>query len=198
MVKKLPRLLLLFALLLCGVARSQSFEVLDGNLRITSLDGLWRFHTGDNPAWANPDFDDSRWSLLRSDENWASQGYKGYSGLAWYRLQVIVPPGSDRISIYLPHLLTCYEVYAAGNLIGTYGKMPPNKTAYAGGGDYQVYPLLAGKHPGKKIEIAIRVWHWPGWATYYVAAPSPVVGWWATAVKSISSTRSAGRTCVGN
>lgn len=77
MVKKLPRLLLLFALLLCGVARSQSFEVLDGNLRITSLDGLWRFHTGDNPAWANPDFDDSRWSLLRSDENWASEGYKG-------------------------------------------------------------------------------------------------------------------------
>ena len=27
-----------------------------GARTVTSLDGLWRFHTGDNPAWANPDF----------------------------------------------------------------------------------------------------------------------------------------------
>ena len=72
---------LLFLLLMlgaCGVLRGQSFEIKDDNLRVASLDGLWRFHTGDNPAWASPSFDDSKWSLLRSDKSWSSQGYKGY------------------------------------------------------------------------------------------------------------------------
>ncbi len=66
--------------------RGQSFEVLDGNLRVTSLDGFWRFHTGDDPAWAHPRFDDSKWALLKSTEGWSSQGYKEYSAMAWYFL----------------------------------------------------------------------------------------------------------------
>jgi phosphoserine phosphatase RsbU/P len=37
---------------------------------VTSLDGLWRFHPGDNPTWANPSSDDSQWPLLRMGESW--------------------------------------------------------------------------------------------------------------------------------
>src|SRR5580698_8944854 len=170
-MNKTPLLVAMLAIITCGLARGQSFEIKDDNLRVTSLDGLWRFHTGDDPSWADPNFNDSKWSLLRSDEDWGQQGFKGYGGMAWYRFRVIVPAGLDRISLYLPHLRTCYEVFANGSLIGTYGKMPPNKTAYAGGGDYQVYPLPAGKHSGGEIEIALRVWHWPGWATYYGGGP---------------------------
>jgi hypothetical protein len=29
--------------------------------QIFSLDGLWCFHPGDDPRWADPDFDDSQW-----------------------------------------------------------------------------------------------------------------------------------------
>jgi hypothetical protein len=28
------------------------------------LDGPWRFHTGDDPAWSKPDFDDHAWESL--------------------------------------------------------------------------------------------------------------------------------------
>jgi hypothetical protein len=106
--------------LLAPQLRAQNFEILDGNLRVTSIDGLWRFHTGDDATWADPKFDDSQWQLLRSDEDWAQQGYKGYSGLAWYRFQVVAPAGLDRASILLPTIMTCYEVYGDGKLIGTY------------------------------------------------------------------------------
>jgi hypothetical protein len=34
-----------------------------------SFDGLWHFHTGADPAWASPVFDDSQWPLLRSDKS---------------------------------------------------------------------------------------------------------------------------------
>jgi sigma-B regulation protein RsbU (phosphoserine phosphatase) len=165
MIRKLQLLLLLLASFLCGFAPAQSFEVLDGNLRVTSLDGLWRFHTGDDPAWASPTFDDSHWPLLRSDRDWAQQGYQGYSGLAWYRFRVTIPAGLDHVALLLPTIRTCYEAFADGQLIGTYGKMPPNDIGYVGGGS-QVFELSAGDQRQRTVEIALRVWQFPGWAAY--------------------------------
>src|ERR1035438_9826619 len=102
MMKK--SLLPLVLLLLCGsgTLRAHEFNLDNAHLPILSLDGYWRFHTGDNPAWAQPGFDDTHWSLLTTDENWAEQGYDGYSGLAWYRFHVALPAGLNHVSLYLP------------------------------------------------------------------------------------------------
>ena len=43
----------------------------------TSLDAPWRIHFGDDPAFAQPGFDDSNWTPHRIDEDWASAGRKG-------------------------------------------------------------------------------------------------------------------------
>ncbi len=139
---------------------------------LVSLDGLWRFHTGDNPAWADPNFDDSKWQLLRSDREWSSQGYPDYGGLAWYRFQVAVPAGMEHVSLLLPHISTCYEVFADGKLVGTYGKMPPNRMPYGGGANFQTFSLPARQQTQQNILIAIRVWHWPGWVKYGGGGPS--------------------------
>lgn len=170
-MKKIALLLLLLAEAACGSLCAQNFEIKDDNLRVASLDGLWRFHTGDNPAWADPNFDDSKWSLLRSDEDWDSQGYKGYSGLAWYRFQVAIPAGLEHVSLLLPYIATCYQVFVDGELVGTFGKMPPNSSPYRSGGRYQAYALPAGKGGPRKAEIALRVWQWPGWVKYSGGGP---------------------------
>ncbi len=170
-MNKLPLLLLGLLLGACGVLRAQTFDLATGRVPVASLDGLWRFHTGDNPDWADPKFDDSTWPLLRSDKTWDSQGYKGYSGLAWYRFHVTVPADLDYVSLYLPPIRTCYEVYADGKLVGAYGKMPPNKMPFFGGPDSQVYTLQDQKHLGKKIGVALRVWQWPGWVAYRGGGP---------------------------
>jgi hypothetical protein len=31
---------------------------------VNPLNGPWKFHPGDNPAWARPDFDDSAWGKM--------------------------------------------------------------------------------------------------------------------------------------
>jgi hypothetical protein len=170
-MKKTSMLLLLFVSCACGLLRAQTFEIKDPNLRYTSIDGLWRFHPGDNRAWADPNFDDSKWPLLRSTEGWSTQGYKGMSGLAWYRFQVIAPATLDHLSLYLPALWTCYEVYADGNLIGTYGKMPPNTRPYSGGGRFLAYSIPAWKRGQRTTQIALRVWHYPGWANFIGGGP---------------------------
>ena len=169
-------LLLLFACFVVPCAQNplcaQSFDLAHDRLPLTSLDGLWRFQTGDDPAWAAPDFNDSKWPLLRSDQDWAKQGYKDYSGVAWYRFQLVLPEGSEQISISLPEINTCYQVYADGKFIGSYGKMTPNTKPYAGGGRFQVYALPPGPHSARTVHIALRVWHYPGWALSYGGGPA--------------------------
>jgi hypothetical protein len=173
---KSPALLLLLACfaLLCAQfpLRAQTFDLAHNRLPLASLDGLWRFQTGDDPAWADPAFNDSKWPLLRSDQDWAKQGYQGYSGVAWYRFQIAAPAGSDQISISLPEIDTCYQVYADGKFIGAYGKMPPNTQPYAGGGRFHAYTLPPRPTTARTVHIALRVWHFPGWAVSFGGGPA--------------------------
>ena len=131
---------------------------------IASLNGEWRFHPGDDPdgklGWAKPDFDDSSWPLLRSNTGWGEQGYKGYSGFAWYRFKVFLPNEQGPWAISLPRLLTSYQIFADNRLIGQFGGMPPH-ALYVVGFD-QIFALPAGlASPGHAVTFAIRVWHWP-------------------------------------
>jgi sigma-B regulation protein RsbU (phosphoserine phosphatase) len=131
---------------------------------IASLNGEWRFHPGDDPdgklGWAKPDFDDSSWPLLRSNAGWGEQGYKGYSGFAWYRFKVLLPNEQGPWAISLPRLLTSYQIFADNRLIGQFGGMPPH-ALYVVGFD-QIFALPAGlAMPGHPVTFAIRVWHWP-------------------------------------
>jgi phosphoserine phosphatase RsbU/P len=150
--------------------RAQNFDLQSNGIPTISLDGLWRFRTGDNPAWADPKFDDSQWQLLPSNEPWTDHGYMGYAGIAWYRFHVKIP-AVTHVSLYLPRIFTCYEVYANGQLVGTYGKMPPNTRVYQGGGDFRLYQLPSGVNANGSVDIALRIWQAPSWAAFQEGGP---------------------------
>ena len=164
----------LFALLLilsaCGSLAAQNFSLVTGREAVTSLDGLWRFHSGDNPAWASPNFDDSQWTLLRSDESWAGQRYKGYSGYAWYRFRIAIPAGLDHVSLVLPPMMTSYQVYVDGKLSGSFSEMPPHAVIRLPKQARYALTLEKASTP-REATIALRVWHWHGWATYNGGGP---------------------------
>jgi len=63
-------------------ASTAVFSPVQNREPVISLDGLWRFSPGDNPQWASPNFDDSAWPLIRSDQSWISQGYRDDNGFA--------------------------------------------------------------------------------------------------------------------
>src|SRR5215469_18086444 len=102
----MPRRPWLFALLFLAVTLSSPAQQVDASNTggPTPLDAPWRVHFGDDPAYAQPSFDDSHWTLHHIDKDWASAGRKGYSGYAWYRMRVILPKGSEplAIAIYPP------------------------------------------------------------------------------------------------
>ena len=172
--RKKPAVLVLFLALLglsaVNSVGAQVFDLDKGRVALASLDGLWRFHPGDDGRWADPAFDDSSWPLLRSDRGWSSQGYPAMSGFGWYRFSVRIPAGSQPLALYFPRLMTSYEVYADGHRLGAFGGIPPYRKLLTGRPPLYVLPGV-GFPAEKTVIIAIRVWHWPFWAHYYGGGP---------------------------
>lgn len=130
-----------------------------------SISAPWRFSLGDDSRWANPDFDDSKWPLLRIDKEWSKQGYVGLSGYAWYRLNVKLPESREPLALGLDRVGSAMEVYADGQLIGVLGRMRPTP-------DWLNRPpatidvvRLPQSANGRGVEIALRVWESPRAAT---------------------------------
>jgi hypothetical protein len=109
----------------------------------TMLDGSWRFHTGDDPRWANATVDDSDWSTIDmtaspgshdSDvglpdyvSGWRAHGHPGYHGYAWYRRDVAVPDGQASWDILGPTLVEDgYELFWNGQKLGGSGTLGPD------------------------------------------------------------------------
>ena len=104
------------------------------------LDGAWRFHTGDDPHWAGPGVDDSRWDNIDLTakpgshdgdvglpdyvSGWMAHGYPGYTGYAWYRRVVDVSAAAASWDILGPTLVEDgYELYWNGRLMGGSGRL---------------------------------------------------------------------------
>ncbi len=152
----------------CVSLPAQTFSLITGREPVTSLDGLWRFHTGDNPAWADSSFDDSNWPLVRSDESWTKQGYPAFNGYAWYRFKIEVPGHGRSIDLFLNEIVDGYQVYANGKLIGSAGSavatsdpvfMAPAAT----------FPLPTAGNGKQSIQIALRVWTYRPIASWFGA-----------------------------
>jgi Stage II sporulation protein E (SpoIIE) len=141
------------------------------------LTGPWKFHTGDNLEWAQPDFNDSGWAAvdLTPPEGsvdpflgirgflpgWTLLGEAGYSGYAWYRLKVNVQydPGLAQggLKLKMPvDVDDAYEVYVNGQPIGGLGKFN-GKNVRA----YLTLPrafALPRDIKSGQVTFAIRVW----------------------------------------
>jgi hypothetical protein len=61
MFRRFPLLALCFAVLLCGASAQQTVTLGNGTV---VLNGPLKFHTGDDMAWAQPDYDDSAWDKM--------------------------------------------------------------------------------------------------------------------------------------
>jgi hypothetical protein len=131
-----------------------------------ALDGPWQFHLGDDPAWASPALDDSRWEPIRVDRPWEGQGYRNDTGFAWYRRHLVLAPatpsgGKDgNLALLLPAVQDACEVYWNGRLVGSYGQVPPNAKWYVGPLPQMLVLGPADAQAGTGV-LAIRVWKSP-------------------------------------
>ena len=108
----------------------------------TLLDGAWRFHAGDAAHGADVQLDDDAWDPIDLTARpgshdgdvglpdyvtgWMAHGHAGYTGYAWYRRAVDVPPAPAAWDILGPTLVEDgYELYWNGQLLGGSGRLGP-------------------------------------------------------------------------
>jgi hypothetical protein len=154
---------------------------------VAALIGPWKFRIGDDPQWADPNFDDSSWETtdLRAKEGsmdpnsgangyvpgWTAKGHPGYSGFAWYRIRVHVVgtegTGTDGMGTDGPLALLApsivddsYQIFANGRLIGSFGDFSrPVPTINTT--RPLMFHLPASSHPGDTMELAFRFYMAP-------------------------------------
>lgn len=153
----------LFALLLSATSSPAATPAVQkiGPSSVT-LGGLWQFHTGDNPLWAGPEYDDSGWEKISVDKPWRAQGHEGYTGFAWYRRRVSIEtyPGAPKLGILIPKADDEYELYWNGRKIGKYGTPPPHAWWYhrTRAASFPLPPPISSSLEGV---LALRVWERP-------------------------------------
>ena len=161
-------LLSVAALLPAQSSTPGTFDLARDREPMVVLDGSWRFHPGDDPdgklGWSDANFDDTSWPLIRGDKSWNVQGYKNLDGFAWYRARIEIPAGQQDLALYIPQIVTSYQVFADGKLLGGEGGMPPHVRPISQRNPPAVYRLPQVANPSARtVVLAIRVWHWPGW-----------------------------------
>lgn len=95
------------------------------------LDGSWKFQIGDNPEWANAEYDDSEWETINVPSTWEDQGFFGYDGFAWYRKDFNLKDKELKnkdLYVTLGYIDDADQVYINGKLVGFSGTFPPHFT----------------------------------------------------------------------
>ena len=175
-IRRLVPCLCFLTVSLAAVSAAPSTPVSPGFSR-PELDGPWKFHLGDYPAWASPAFDDSGWEtvdltpppgardadvgLTGYVPGWATRGHRAYAGFAWYRLRLVLPD-SERQNLALtgpPAVDSAYQIFAEGRLLGGCGHFS-GSTPVAFSVLPRLFPLGGASHQ-KSMLLAVRVWMGP-------------------------------------
>lgn len=131
---------------------------------VVTLDGAWRFHTGDDPRYADPAFDDSSWQTVTLGQPLTDQGFDTYSGYAWYRIRLqpdLVSqfgglPGNPQPAVLVTaDSVGQIAVYVNGVESGHTRGMTDSPS------EYRSPPFLVPLSGSGPINVAIRTWAGP-------------------------------------
>jgi len=117
----------------------------------------WIFHSGDNTAWAGPDFDDKEWRPIDPGIDITQFNELKKVGIGWIRVHITADSGvtKKRLTAWV-FQYTASENYVDGKLIRKYGKIalnPSETEAYSPSGDM----ISLNFTPNAEHVIAVRL-----------------------------------------
>jgi len=154
---------------------STTEEALRSDKQLITLNGPWKFITGDNMQYAASSYDDSQWESMdltapprvHDDDvglsgyipGWTAKGHPNYSGYAWYRMKLIPGslPGNNIAFLAPPAVDDAYQLFINGSLAASAGDFSDTIPVI-----YSIQPrmflLPENLKKEKEIIIAFRVW----------------------------------------
>ncbi len=150
--------LLAMAAGVAAVAQERSAPVFDATTlrQPTDLESTWLVKAGDDPAWAQTNFDDTGW--MRVDPRQTLKVYFPHDrpSIVWYRLHVKVAPNQTGLALAEFNLTSAFEIFVNGERVMKAGDVAPYKpTAF---GARLLTPIPdAAIHTGSLV-IALRLY----------------------------------------
>jgi phosphoserine phosphatase RsbU/P len=131
-----------------------------------NLDGQWKFHTGDDPLWADRALDDSSWPTVNLNQTLVEQGFDTYSGYGWYRIKLLpeqvaaiskMAGGQELALLVTANEVGQIDVYVNGLEAGHTRGMTDAPA------EYHSPPLVIPLNPAQSgpTVVAIRTWAGP-------------------------------------
>lgn len=145
-------LVLALLALLCAATGHAQYVDASAAGQPVKLTAPWRYHFGDDPAWAAAGFDDSQWQLIPPEQATPQQAEPADVNFGWYRIRVKLPATQEPLALAIGQV-PC-EVYADGRLVGTVGKMRPRPEA-EDLDNVNVLPLPRDLN-GRSVVLAVR------------------------------------------
>ncbi|HVS94390.1 MAG TPA: 7TM diverse intracellular signaling domain-containing protein, partial [Mucilaginibacter sp.] len=152
------KLLLLLFLFLFSAAYGQ--QAGDGNFELKQLPAnvtdQWKFHAGDDPAWADTAFDDQNWQHIDATQEYHFLPQVAKAQIGWFRLTLDVSPAlRGKIVALVVNQYGAAEIYFNGALMRTMGRVSSDyqheRTRYS-----RAEPLTLQLTKAPKQHIAIR------------------------------------------
>ena len=84
----------------------------------------WRYHPGDDLAWADPAYDDSAWAEANTQLPPGEPPPGGWPGIGWFRLHLQVDSSLQHVPLaFIMSHIGASEVYMDGKLLYRYGSV---------------------------------------------------------------------------
>lgn len=95
-------------------------DIDDGGALLTT----WKYHSGDNPEWASPNFDDTGWESTNALMFRPELPESGWEGIGWFRLRLSIPDErlwNMPLALRVTFQVGASEIYLDGELIYKFG-----------------------------------------------------------------------------
>ncbi|MEO5582330.1 MAG: ATP-binding protein [Saprospiraceae bacterium] len=147
---------IVYYFLLVDPALSQDTVKLENlGLREFKLDKGWKFHEGDNPEWANSDFEDQSWKPINPLLQLHILPQVRKAGIGWFKLKLKVDSSfRNENMVMVISTVGASEIYLNGDLIQRFGTVSPEykleRTRFL---FYHPFSLRLGTQPMQDLAV---------------------------------------------
>ena len=106
------------------VAHAQTFDATNLHGPV-DMAAKWLIQAGDNPAWAEPGFDDSRWTPFDTSTSLKSVFTTSRPEVVWYRLHAKVVPAETGLALAEWNTSSAFDIFVNGERLIHSGEVAP-------------------------------------------------------------------------